>query len=118
MSNEDYWYQEGKKYLGIEKEGMELFKKYLVNCDELFKSNLFHHELAYLVMRQLGERINNITLMVYDEEKEELYILLSDDSQFKYSLQEDGIYLNDFMIDVKSIYIPEFGDSSKLLVKE
>ena len=117
MSNEDYWYQEGKKYLGIEKEGMELFKKYLVNCDELFKSNLFHHELAYLVMRQLGERINSITLMVYDEEKEELYILLSDDSQYKYSLQEDGLYLNDFMVDTRTLHIPEFGEAKTFIKK-
>lgn len=116
MDREDYWYNAGKYYLEIEKQGIDLFKKYLVNCEKLFQSEMFHHELAYVVIKQIGDRVNDISFMVFDEQKEELYIIVGED-QYKYSLQEDGLYLNDFMVDTRTLHIPEFGEAKTFIKK-
>lgn len=116
MDREDYWYKAGKYYLEIEKQGIDLFKKYLVNCEKLFQSEMFHHELAYVVIKQIGDRVNDISFMVFDEQKEELYIIVGED-QYKYSLQEDGLYLNDFMVDTRTLHIPEFGEAKTFIKK-
>ena len=54
--------------------------------------------------------------MVYDENNEELYILINNEL-YKVSLHEDGLYLNDFMIDTTTIHIPEF-DNEKIFIKK
>ena len=116
MSNEDRWYQEGKEYLNIELKGIELLKDNLVNFDKLYQSDLFHHELAYTIIKELGDRVKDISLMAFDENNNELYILVGNE-QYKFSLQEDGLYLNDLMVNTRSVYIPEF-DEEKIFIKE
>ena len=116
MSNEEYWYLEGKNYLNIEMQGIELLKKYLVNADKLFQSELFHHELAYVIIKELGDKVNNITMMAYDENTNELYIV-SGLEQYKFSLQNNVLCLNDFIIETSTIHIPEFTEE-KIFIKE
>ena len=113
---ERLWYLEGKNFLEITKCGIDLLKKYLVNSEKLFQSEIFKHELPYIIVRELGDNINNITLMVYDEENEELYILIND-KQYKFSLHKDGLYLNDFIIDTNTIHIPEF-EQENIFIKK
>ena len=110
------WYIEGKYYLLMNLSGIELLKKHLVNSDKLFQSEIYKHELPYVIMKELGKKINDITSMVYDENNEELYILINNE-QYKFSLHEDGLYLNDFMIDTTTIHIPEF-DNEKIFIKK
>lgn len=116
MSNEDKWYQEGKEYLNIEMKGIELLKDNLVNFDKLFQSDIYHHELPYAIVKELGDKIKDISLMAFDESTSELYILVGNE-QYKFSLQKDGLYLNDLMINTGTVYIPEF-DEEKIFIKE
>ena len=110
------WYLEGKYYLLMNLSGIELLKKHLVNADKLFQSEIYKHELPYVMMKELGSKIKDITMMAYDEEKEDLYILVGTE-QFKFSLYENGLYLNDFMIDTSTIHIPEF-EEEKINIKK
>ncbi len=117
MNNEqNLWYLEGKYYLLMNLSGVELLKKYLVNADKLFQSEMYKHELPYVIMKELGSKINDISFMVYDEKNEELYIMIGEE-QYKCSLQKNGLYLNDFMIDTTTIHIPEF-DNEKIFIKK
>ena len=54
--------------------------------------------------------------MAFDENNNELYILVGNE-QYKFSLQEDGLYLNDLMVNTRSVYIPEFTEE-KIFIKE
>ena len=116
MSREEYWYLEGKSYLSIEMQGIELLKENLVNADKLFQSELFHHELAYVLIKELGDKINEITMMAYDENTNELYIVVGSE-QYKFSLLNNVLCLNDFIIDTSTIHIPEF-EEEKIFIKE
>lgn len=110
------WYLEGKYYLLMNLTGIELLKKHLVNADKLFQSEMYNHELPYVMMKELGSKTNDITMMAYDEEKEELYII-ADNEQYKFSLYNNLLCLNDFMIDTSTIHIPEF-EEEKINIKK
>ena len=110
------WYLEGKYYLLMNLSGIELLKKYLVNADKLFQSELYKHELPYVIMKELGSKINDINAIIYDENKEELYIL-TNNSQFKFNLNEEGLCLNDFIIDKETIHIPQFEEEKTFIKK-
>ena len=110
------WYLIGKNFLEISKYGIELLKKYLVNSEKLFQAEIYRHELPYVIVKELGDDINNISFMVFDEDKNDLYIVT--DKQYKFSLQKNGLYLNEFMIDTSTIHIPEFEEESKVFIKK
>ena len=55
------WYLEGKYYLLMNLTGIELLKKHLVNADKLFQSEIYKHELPYVMMKELGSDKNNIS---------------------------------------------------------
>lgn len=110
------WYLEGKYYLLMNLSGIELLKKHLVNADKLFQSEIYKHELPYVMMKELGDNKNNISMMAYDEESEELYIV-ANDKQYKFSLYNNVLYLNDFVIDTETMHIPEF-EEEKINIKK
>ena len=88
------------------KKGINLLKYFMPNYDVFKETELYNRDMPCILVDVLKEEIKDISSIVYDESLDELYVL-TEDNQYKFKFEDNFMYVNDFPIEEKAIYVAD-----------